>query len=180
MTPPITAQIAIIGLGYGGLPLAVEFGNKYSVIGFDISQPIIDAYNQHTDPAGEISQESLKSAVRPGGARAHNRSSPSRQRRLSDHCRTRCASSRFSITKPSSFVSAPIAISSGGGLPSQTRRVFAHLEHSQLLPLYSPVRTPATSTTFICTPWGSSSIRYGSETISLLHSPRVRTSAHCP
>jgi UDP-N-acetyl-D-galactosamine dehydrogenase len=59
--------IAIIGLGYVGLPLAVEFGNKYSVIGFDLSQPKIDAYNQHTDPTGEISQQSLKSAVRPGG-----------------------------------------------------------------------------------------------------------------
>jgi UDP-N-acetyl-D-galactosamine dehydrogenase len=67
MSKPFNPRIAIIGLGYVGLPLAVEFGNKYSVIGFDLSQPKIDAYNQYFDPAGEIGQESLKSAIRPGG-----------------------------------------------------------------------------------------------------------------
>ena len=36
-------KLAIIGLGYVGLPLAVEFGKKRSVIGFDINQPRIDA-----------------------------------------------------------------------------------------------------------------------------------------
>ena len=35
-------KIAIIGLGYVGLPLAVEFGKKYSVLGFDINQSRID------------------------------------------------------------------------------------------------------------------------------------------
>jgi len=33
----LNKQIAIIGLGYVGLPLAVEFGKKYEVIGFDIN-----------------------------------------------------------------------------------------------------------------------------------------------
>jgi UDP-N-acetyl-D-mannosaminuronate dehydrogenase len=64
--PPDT-HIAIIGLGYVGLPLAVEFGKRYPVIGFDLSQPKIDAYNRHIDPTGEISPDDLKAAVRAGG-----------------------------------------------------------------------------------------------------------------
>ena len=35
-------KIAIIGLGYVGLPLAVEFGKKYQTIGFDVNQERID------------------------------------------------------------------------------------------------------------------------------------------
>ena len=60
-------SIAIIGLGYVGLPLAVEFGKKFETIGFDLSQPKIDAYNRHIDPTGEVSSEDLQAAVRPGG-----------------------------------------------------------------------------------------------------------------
>ncbi len=60
-------RIAIVGLGYVGLPLAVEFGKTFSVTGFDLSQTKIDAYNQHIDPAGELSPDDLSAAVRPGG-----------------------------------------------------------------------------------------------------------------
>jgi UDP-N-acetyl-D-galactosamine dehydrogenase len=60
-------SIAIIGLGYVGLPLAVEFGKKFETIGFDLSQPKIDAYNRRIDPTGEVSSEDLQAAVRPGG-----------------------------------------------------------------------------------------------------------------
>ena len=35
-------RIALIGLGYVGLPLAVEFGKKRTVVGFDINQPRIN------------------------------------------------------------------------------------------------------------------------------------------
>ena len=35
-------KIAIIGLGYVGLPLAIEFGKKYKVLGFDIDQERIE------------------------------------------------------------------------------------------------------------------------------------------
>jgi UDP-N-acetyl-D-galactosamine dehydrogenase len=35
-------KIAIIGLGYVGLPLAIEFAKKYKVLGFDIDQPRIE------------------------------------------------------------------------------------------------------------------------------------------
>jgi len=38
----LNKKIAIIGLGYVGLPLAVEFGKKFEVIGFDINQARIE------------------------------------------------------------------------------------------------------------------------------------------
>ena len=38
MNVPSSTVIAIVGLGYVGLPLAVEFGKKYPTIGFDINQ----------------------------------------------------------------------------------------------------------------------------------------------
>jgi len=48
-------QIAVIGLGYVGLPLALEFGKHYETIGYDISEQKIKAYEQHIDPSGEVS-----------------------------------------------------------------------------------------------------------------------------
>jgi len=54
--------IAVIGLGYVGLPLAVEFGKKYRTIGFDLSREKVDAYGRHLDPTGEVSTADLKSA----------------------------------------------------------------------------------------------------------------------
>lgn len=55
--------IAVVGLGYVGLPLAVEFGKKYRTIGFDLSQAKIDSYKRHIDPTGEVSTEDLKAAI---------------------------------------------------------------------------------------------------------------------
>lgn len=55
--------IAVVGLGYVGLPLAVEFGKKYRTIGFDLSSEKIDAYRRHVDPTGEVGQADLKSAT---------------------------------------------------------------------------------------------------------------------
>ncbi len=55
--------IAVVGLGYVGLPLAVEFGKKYRTIGLDLSQEKIDAYRRHVDPTGEVSTEELKAAT---------------------------------------------------------------------------------------------------------------------
>ena len=59
--------VAVIGLGYVGLPLAVEFGKKFKTIGFDLSQHKIDSYNRHIDPAGEVASEDLKAAIRADG-----------------------------------------------------------------------------------------------------------------
>ena len=43
------AKIAIIGLGYVGLPLAIEFGKKYAVVGFDINRERIDELSRGED-----------------------------------------------------------------------------------------------------------------------------------
>ena len=53
-------KIAIIGMGYVGLPLAVEFGKKYTTIGFDINQGRIDELRNGTDSTLEVSTEELK------------------------------------------------------------------------------------------------------------------------
>jgi UDP-N-acetyl-D-galactosamine dehydrogenase len=55
--------IAVIGLGYVGLPLAVEFGKKYPTIGLDLSVDKIEAYKRHVDPTGEVSSAELKAAL---------------------------------------------------------------------------------------------------------------------
>ena len=55
-------KIAIIGLGYVGLPLAVEFGKKVPVIGFDIHQKRIDELKSGQDHTLEVSPEELKQA----------------------------------------------------------------------------------------------------------------------
>lgn len=55
--------IAVVGLGYVGLPLAVEFGKKFRTIGFDLSQAKIDSYRCHIDPTGEVSTEDIKAAT---------------------------------------------------------------------------------------------------------------------
>jgi UDP-N-acetyl-D-galactosamine dehydrogenase len=54
-------HIAIIGLGYVGLPLAVEFGKIFNCIGFDINQQRIDELRQGQDNTLEISKENLSS-----------------------------------------------------------------------------------------------------------------------
>lgn len=55
--------IAVVGLGYVGLPLAVEFGKKFETIGFDLSIEKINSYKLHVDPTGEVSTEDLKTAT---------------------------------------------------------------------------------------------------------------------
>lgn len=52
-------KIAVIGLGYVGLPLAVEFGKKVSVVGFDIHQKRIDELRNGQDHTLEVSPEEL-------------------------------------------------------------------------------------------------------------------------
>jgi UDP-N-acetyl-D-mannosaminuronate dehydrogenase len=50
-------KIAIIGLGYVGLPLAVEFAKKYKVIGFDINSIRVDELNKGTDHTLEVTSD---------------------------------------------------------------------------------------------------------------------------
>ena len=56
-------KIAIIGLGYVGLPLAVEFGKKVPVVGFDIHQKRIDELQSGQDHTLEVSPKELKQAT---------------------------------------------------------------------------------------------------------------------
>ncbi|MBO4632322.1 MAG: nucleotide sugar dehydrogenase [Lentisphaeria bacterium] len=58
-----SAKVALIGLGYVGLPLAVEFGKHYDTIGFDIKQSRLDALRRGEDPTLETSPEELSAAV---------------------------------------------------------------------------------------------------------------------
>ncbi len=56
-------QIAIIGLGYVGLPLAIEFGKKYKVLGFDINNGRIEELKNGKDRTNEANLEGLQFAM---------------------------------------------------------------------------------------------------------------------
>ena len=56
-------KIAVIGLGYVGLPLAVEFSKKYNVIGFDINKTRVSELNKGIDETLEVTEEDLKSVL---------------------------------------------------------------------------------------------------------------------
>lgn len=56
-------KLAVIGLGYVGLPLAVEFGKNRSVVGFDINQQRINALKAGHDATLEVSDDELKEAA---------------------------------------------------------------------------------------------------------------------
>ncbi|KXK36604.1 MAG: UDP-glucose/GDP-mannose dehydrogenase family protein, partial [Nitrosomonas europaea] len=55
-------RLAVVGLGYVGLPLAVEFGRKRSVVGFDINQRRIDELKNGNDFTLETTREELAAA----------------------------------------------------------------------------------------------------------------------
>lgn len=57
-----TPIVAVVGLGYVGLPLAVEFGKKYRTLGFDLSAEKVAAYGRFVDPTGEVSGDELRAA----------------------------------------------------------------------------------------------------------------------
>ncbi len=54
--------VAVVGLGYVGLPLAVEFGKKLRTIGFDVSPKRVEALARGEDTSGETPREELRSA----------------------------------------------------------------------------------------------------------------------
>jgi len=60
----MTDKIAIIGLGYVGLPLAVEFGKKMEVVGFDINKPRIAELQSGKDSTLEVSEVELKEVTK--------------------------------------------------------------------------------------------------------------------
>lgn len=54
------AKIGVIGLGYVGLPIAIEFAKKFSVIGFDINKRTIELLKNRIDPADEVAPEEFE------------------------------------------------------------------------------------------------------------------------
>ena len=56
-------KIAIIGLGYVGLPLAVEFAKYFKVLGYDIDKSRVSQLNRLNDKTGEVNLEDLKSVI---------------------------------------------------------------------------------------------------------------------
>ena len=57
-----TLKVAVVGLGYVGLPLAVEFGKKFDTIGFDVKKSRLDMLRRGEDTTLETSPEDLKTA----------------------------------------------------------------------------------------------------------------------
>lgn len=53
-------KIAVIGLGYVGMPIAVAFAKKVDVIGFDLNEKKIDLYRSGIDPTNEVGDEGIK------------------------------------------------------------------------------------------------------------------------
>jgi UDP-N-acetyl-D-galactosamine dehydrogenase len=59
-----SAKVGLIGLGYVGLPLAVEFGKHFDTVGFDVKQSRLDSLRRGEDPTLETSPAELASAVK--------------------------------------------------------------------------------------------------------------------
>ena len=59
---PKDFTVAVVGLGYVGLPLAVAFGRKFTTVGFDVSEQKVAAYRRFLDPTGEVDEAALKAA----------------------------------------------------------------------------------------------------------------------
>ena len=54
------AKLAVIGLGYVGLPIALEFAKKISVVGFDIKEERVEMMRNNIDPSRELSSEDFE------------------------------------------------------------------------------------------------------------------------
>src|SRR5690242_16316611 len=58
-----TLVVGVLGLGYVGLPLAIEFGKKMRTVGFDLSSSKVQTYSTSVDPTGEVAREEFLSAT---------------------------------------------------------------------------------------------------------------------
>ena len=59
-----TKTVAVVGLGYVGLPLAVEFGKILNTIGYDLSEAKLAHYRRGQDPTGGVSDSDMRAAVK--------------------------------------------------------------------------------------------------------------------
>ena len=58
------AKVGIVGLGYVGLPLAVEFGKQFETVGFDVNTGRVDALRRGEDATREVSSEELAASAK--------------------------------------------------------------------------------------------------------------------
>ena len=58
-------KLAVIGLGYVGLPIALEFARKIKVVGFDINQERVDMMKNNIDPSNELDSSECFLFVKP-------------------------------------------------------------------------------------------------------------------
>ena len=84
-----TTKIGIIGLGYVGLPLAVEFGKKYPTLGFDINQARITELKSGKDSTLEVTSEGLLAAKHLEFSNDSKKLSAKRRERLYDEIRAK-------------------------------------------------------------------------------------------
>ena len=54
--------VAVVGLGYVGLPLAVAFGRQFRTLGYDLDAEKVEAYRRHVDPTGVVTTQELRAA----------------------------------------------------------------------------------------------------------------------
>ncbi|NQV69329.1 MAG: nucleotide sugar dehydrogenase [Pseudohongiella sp.] len=64
MTISEDTVVAVVGLGYVGLPLAIEFGKKFPTIAYDLSEAKIAHYKNHFDPTGEVDSAEFKASTK--------------------------------------------------------------------------------------------------------------------
>lgn len=74
MFPNVEVKIGVIGLGYVGLPLAVEFGKKFPTLGFDINANRIDELRSGHDSTQEVSARNWKSLPNSASVQIFNTS----------------------------------------------------------------------------------------------------------
>ena len=56
-------KLALVGLGYVGMPIAVAFAKKVDVIGFDLNSEKINLYKQGVDPTKEVGDAAIKATT---------------------------------------------------------------------------------------------------------------------
>jgi len=57
-------KVAVVGLGYVGLPLAVEFGKRFNTVGFDVKQDRVDELRKGRDSTLEVDSDELAEATK--------------------------------------------------------------------------------------------------------------------
>jgi len=55
-------RVAVVGLGYVGLPLAIEFGKRYPTVGYDLSEDKVRHYRAMRDPTHEVSRQEFEAS----------------------------------------------------------------------------------------------------------------------